>query len=94
MSEEQVNRLETVIRTWLNAGAQCSSSLKPYTRSLYPTYKPGIRVKRTHRRETRSRRRSHAKKSSKRVLSTKSSRNSMIQVCEDFLRNHRRLLDI
>ena len=69
MTEEQIKRLESIIKNWLNNGAQCNSSLEPYTRSLYPTYNPGIR--------TRNRR------SNKRRT-----RNSLIEICEDFLRNN------
>jgi hypothetical protein len=75
MTEEQMKRLESIIKNWLNNGAQCNSSLKPYTRSIYPTYNPGIRSKN---------RRSNKLKTTK-----KSNRNSMIQMCEDFLRNNR-----
>ncbi|UJR35878.1 hypothetical protein I4U23_028621 [Adineta vaga] len=95
MSEEKMNYLESIIKTWLNTGAQCSSSLKPYTRSLYPTYNQGIRTKRAHRRVNHhNKHKSKTKKRSKRTLSVKSNRNSMIHICEDFLRNHRELLDI
>ena len=46
MTEEQMNRLESIIKTWLNNGAKCNSALKAYERSLYPTYDPGLRTKR------------------------------------------------
>lgn len=38
MSEEQTKYLQSIIQTWFSNGAQCSSALKPYQRSLYPTY--------------------------------------------------------
>ena len=41
-----MNRLELIVKNWINHGAQCNASVKPYTRSLYPTYNPGIRTKR------------------------------------------------
>ncbi len=81
MTEEQMKRLESIIKNWLNKGAQCNSSLKPYTRSLYPTYNPGIRTKQTDR--------SRNRRSSKLQATRKSNQSSMIQMCEDFLRNNR-----
>jgi hypothetical protein len=69
MTSEQMKRLESIIKNWLNNGAQCNSSLEPYTRSLYPTYNPGTR--------TRTRRSNKRK-----------THNSMIEMCEDFLRNN------
>jgi hypothetical protein len=86
MTEEQINHLESIIKNWLNNGAHCISSLKPYTRSLYPTYNPGIRTKQVDRSRNRS---SYKSKTNK-----KSSQNTMIQMCEDFLRNNRKLLKI
>jgi hypothetical protein len=88
MTEEQMNRLESIIKNWLNNGAQCNSSLKPYKRSLYPTYNPGIRTKRTDRS------RNHNLHKSKTNKKSNPSQSTMIQICEDFLRNNRKLLKI
>jgi hypothetical protein len=88
MSEEQMNRLESIIKNWLNNGAQCTSSLKPYTRSLYPTYNPRPRTKRADLSSNKSQ--THQK--SNRNPSIKSKQSTIIQMCEDFLRNHRDLL--
>jgi hypothetical protein len=89
MTEVQMNRLESIIKTWLNDGAQCNSSLKPYTRSLYPTYNPG---KRTNKNRNRSLKKSKSNKKSNRSIT--SSRSTMIQICEDFLRDNRDLLNV
>lgn len=78
-----MNRLESIIKNWLNNGAQCNSSLKPYTRSLYPTYNPGIRTKRINQSQKR-----------KSKINKKSNQSSMIQMCEDFLRKNRKFLKI
>ncbi|CAF0806931.1 unnamed protein product [Rotaria sordida] len=90
MAEEQINHLESIIKNWLNNGAQCNSSLKPYTRSLYPTYNPGIRTKRIdhnlHKSKTN-------KKSNHNQLIL-SNQSMMIKMCEDFLRHNRELLNI
>jgi hypothetical protein len=86
MTDEQINRLELIIKNWLKNGAQCTSSLEPYTRSLYPTYNPGIRTKRADRTRNRTSYKSKTKK--------KSNQSKMIQMCEDFLRNNQQLLNI
>ncbi len=89
MTEEQMNRLESTIKNWLNKGAQCNSSLQPYTRSLYPTYNPGIRTKRSDRNRNSSK--SNTNKKSKHHHPIRSNQSSMIEMCEDFLRNNRKL---
>jgi hypothetical protein len=90
MSEEQMNRLELIIKNWLNNGAQCTSSMKPYTRSLYPTYNPGIRTKRANRGSYKSK----STKKSNHNYSITSNQSKMIQMCEDFLRQNRKLLKL
>lgn len=45
MSEQEMNHLELIIKNWINQGAPCNPQLKPYKRSLYPTY---YRRKRTN----------------------------------------------
>lgn len=45
MSEQQMNRLELIIQNWINQGAPCDPSLKPYKRSLEPTYHRQKRTK-------------------------------------------------
>jgi hypothetical protein len=94
MTEEQINHLESIIKNWLNNGAQCNSSLKPYKRSLYPTYNPGIRTKRTDQSRNRSLHKSKTNKKLNHNHSIRSSQNTMIQMCEDFLQNNRKLLNI
>ena len=89
MTEEQMKRLESTIKNWLNNGAQCNPSLKPYKRSLYPTYHPGIRMK--NRRSHQQKRHQNPKKHHHHHPSIQSNRSSMIQMCEDFLRNNRKL---
>ncbi|CAF0962017.1 unnamed protein product [Adineta steineri] len=86
MSEEQINYLETIIKKWLNNGAQCNSALKPYSRSLVPTYNPGIRTKQVHHKQNRH---LHKSKTNK-----KSNQSTMIQMCEDFLYKNRKLLNL
>lgn len=91
MTEEQMNRLESIIRTWLNNGAKCNSALKAYERSLYPTYDPGLRTKR----QTSSDRSSSKKKKTSHHPhhSIRSNDSVMIQLCEEFLRNNPDLFD-
>lgn len=78
MSEERTKYLESIIRKWFNNGARCNPSLKPYKRSLFPTYNPNRRINRN--RKSRHRRRSTNK--------------SMRELCEEFLRKNRHLLKI
>ncbi|CAF0753775.1 unnamed protein product [Rotaria sp. Silwood1] len=90
MAEEQINRLESIIKNWLNNGAPCNSSLKPYTRSLYPTYNPGIRTKHIDHNSYKSK----TNKKSNHNQSTIPNQSTMIKMCEDFLRHNRELLNI
>ncbi|CAF3186993.1 unnamed protein product [Rotaria socialis] len=90
MADEQVHHLESIIKNWLNNGAQCNSSLKPYKRSLYPTYQPGSRTKRTDY----SPQKSQPNKKPNHNRSILPNKSIMIEMCEDFLRNNKDLLNI
>jgi hypothetical protein len=83
MTYEQTHRLQSIISTWLNHGASCSSTLKPYTRSLYPTYSAGRHMK--HKRPLR-------KNATLNHDWTSSSQHAMQQLCEDFLRQNADLI--
>jgi hypothetical protein len=78
MTEEQMNRLELIVKNWINHGAQCNTSVKVYTRSLYPTYNPGIRTRKRY----------------SKLRTSKTHQKPMIQLCEDFLRKNRKLLKL
>lgn len=87
MVEQRIHHLETIIQNWLNNGAPCNPSLKPYMRSLYPTYRSGIRTPKTdHNRKI-----SQTNKKSTENQSILSNQDLMIQMCEDFLRHNRDL---
>lgn len=78
-----MNQLELIIKKWLNNGGKCNSSIKPYTRSLYPTYNPGIRNRKHHL---------YSSKTKKKSKLNQSNQNVMIQMCEDFLKKNKKLI--
>ena len=91
MTEKHINYLQSIINNWLNNGAPCTTSLKPYERSSRATYNSGRRRKRSKHKPYQSQ---IKKQSNPNHLTRISKQTTMIQMCEDFLRNNRELLNI